>query len=267
MTDTRRKTASCGLLPDRVNTNRWFSLVETLAWLHTIDPDAIGLEGYGKKTDFYKRQCATFSRIEAQQAVVKDIKTGQTLGRAHERYDEIIDYVRAHLPRDRYAIIHGDFKFDNVVLHPTEPRVIALLDWELSTVGHPLVDLVFTTSPFWGAVKANSLGDSEPDSPYSDAAKRHAYGLPDLDQLLDRYTTNVGFDVRRDGNGTDLQVARIFNFVRGATISHGIQARTVTGQASSEFSHVYFKNTGRSVDQALRLIEKLERGERSKAKL
>lgn len=235
--------------------------------MHTIDPDRIGLENYGKKTDFYRRQCQTFSRIEAQQAIVKDTTTGRSLGRAHERYDEVVDYVRAHLPRDRYAIIHGDFKFDNVVLHPTEPRVIALLDWELSTVGHPLVDLVFTTAPFWGAVKSNSPDDAEPESPYLDAAKRRAYGLPDLDELLDRYAAKVGYDVRRDGEGRDLQVARIFNFVRGATISHGIQARTVTGQASSEFGHVYFKNTRRSVEQALRLMEELVASRDSKARL
>lgn len=93
----------------------WFSLIETLAWLHSIDPDEIGLDGYGKKTDFYKRHCNTYSRIEAQQAKVKDIKTGKELGRAHDRYDEIIEYVREHLPGNRYAIVHGDYKFDNVV--------------------------------------------------------------------------------------------------------------------------------------------------------
>jgi aminoglycoside phosphotransferase (APT) family kinase protein len=93
----------------------WFSLIETLAWLHSIDPDEIGLEGYGKKTDFYKRHCNTYSRIEAQQSKVKDIKTGKELGRAHERYDEIINYVREHLPGNRCAIVHGDYKFDNVV--------------------------------------------------------------------------------------------------------------------------------------------------------
>lgn len=93
----------------------WFSLIETLAWLHSLDPDAIGLQGYGKKTDFYARQCRTFSRIEAQQAKVKDAKTGQELGRAHEHYDEIMKYVTSNLPVDRYAIVHGDFKFDNIV--------------------------------------------------------------------------------------------------------------------------------------------------------
>ncbi|KAK5082942.1 hypothetical protein LTR05_006824 [Lithohypha guttulata] len=244
----------------------WFSLIETLAWLHSLDPDKLGLEGYGKKTDFYNRQCTTFSRIEAQQAAVKDIKTGAVLGRAHERYDEVMAYVRQNLPKDRYAIIHGDFKFDNVVLHPTEPRVIAILDWELSTIGHPLLDLLFTLSPFLGGPKANDL-DSPSSTPYDTAHSRQQYGLPDLDNLLNHYTNIVGYDVRKDNDGRDVQIARIFNLVRGATISHGIQARTVTGQASSEESWRYFRNTRRSVDSALRLIEELEGENRVVAKL
>ena len=125
------------------------ALIETQAWLHSLDPDSLGLEGYGKKKDFYSRQCNTFSRIEAQQAVVKDHKTCESVGRAHERYDEIMDHIRSNLPRgDRCSIIHGDFKFDNVVLHPTEPRIIGILDWELSTLGHPMLDVLFTTVPF-----------------------------------------------------------------------------------------------------------------------
>lgn len=96
----------------------WFSAIETLAWLHSIDPDAIGLGSYGKKTGFYARHCNTFSRIEAQQAAVKDGKTGKPLGRAHEKYDEMVDYVRSNLPGERYVIVHGDFKFDNLVRLP-----------------------------------------------------------------------------------------------------------------------------------------------------
>lgn len=91
-----------------------------------------------------------------------------------------------------------------------------------------------------------------------DVASREAYGLPDLKQLLDRYVSIVGYDVRKDNSGMDIQIARIFNMVRGATISHGIQARTVTGQASSDESWMYFRNTRRSVESALALIEELE---------
>jgi aminoglycoside phosphotransferase (APT) family kinase protein len=100
----------------------WFSAIETLAWLHSIDPDKIGLETFGKKSGFYARHCDTWSRIETQQAAVTDIKTGKPLGRAHEAYDEVLDYLRNNLPVDRHAIVHGDFKFDNLVSTPLLPR-------------------------------------------------------------------------------------------------------------------------------------------------
>ena len=95
---------------------RWLSLIDTQAWLHSLDPDALGLEGYGKKKDFYARQCNTFARIEADQAKVRDHKTGELLGRAHEYFDDIMEHIKSNLPRaDRCSIVHGDFKFDNLV--------------------------------------------------------------------------------------------------------------------------------------------------------
>ena len=94
----------------------WISLVETLAWLHSIDPDAIGLESFGKKTGFYKRHCNTFSRIEAQQARVKDVKTGRELGRAHEHFDEMVEFVSREMRSERYSVVHGDFKMVSPLL-------------------------------------------------------------------------------------------------------------------------------------------------------
>lgn len=93
----------------------WFSATDTLAKLHSIDPESIGLGSFGKSTNFYARHCNTFSRIEAQQSAVTDKKTGRQLGRAHEKYDQLIDFVRGNLPKDRSCIVHGDFKFDNLV--------------------------------------------------------------------------------------------------------------------------------------------------------
>ncbi|CAK7200307.1 hypothetical protein SEUCBS139899_002998 [Sporothrix eucalyptigena] len=238
----------------------WFSAVDTLAWLHSLDPDAIGLQGYGKKQGFYARHCNTWSRIESQQAQVQDKKTGQKLGRAHEQYDEVMDYIRANLPGERSAIVHGDFKFDNLILHPTEPRVIAILDWELSTIGHPLMDVVFFTSPFFDdyvKVRREEGSSENEESPYK-AENRKASGMPEPDELLDRYTQKVGFDLRKDGGGRDWQVGAIFQYIRSATISHGIQARTISGQASSAFSHIYFAKTKTSMEAALKRVQKVK---------
>ncbi|ETN42979.1 uncharacterized protein HMPREF1541_02137 [Cyphellophora europaea CBS 101466] len=245
----------------------WFSFIETLGWLHSIEPDAIGLQGYGKKTEFYRRHCRTYARIEEQQAKVKDVKTGKELGRAHEKFDEIVDFVRSHAPGERYAIVHGDFKFDNLVLHPTEPRVIAILDWELSTIGHPLMDLVYAVGPFWNTQTSTGHPGAESDeSPFS-PQNRSKSGMPDPEELLNRYCEIVGFDPRKDGGGRDWEVAKVFHYVRGGTIAHGIQARTISGQASSDFSHVYFENTRRSLNAALKKVEELKDNERRKAKL
>ncbi|KAL6362136.1 hypothetical protein LRP88_04211 [Fusarium phalaenopsidis] len=238
----------------------WFSAIETLAWLHSLGPDTIGLDGYGKKSGFYARQCNTWSRIEAQQAAIKDATTGKPLGRAHEKYDDIINYVGKHLPGDRYCIVHGDFKFDNLILHPTEPRVIAILDWELSTIGHPLVDLAFSTSPFFDHVTKIGKPSSSSESPYK-PENRKAYGLPEPQELLDRYTEIVGYDLRNDGGGKDWEIATIFHNIRGGTIAHGIQARTISGQASSEFSHLFFSKRKRFLDTAWQQVKKLKEQE------
>jgi len=289
----------------------WFSLVSTLAWLHSIDPDAIGLSGFGKKTAFYTRHCNTFSRIEAQQSQVRDIQTGTPLGRAHASFDEIVAFIRQNAPRDdRAAIVHGDYKFDNVVLHPTEPRVIAILDWELSTIGHPLVDAVYVVAPFWNRAAADATANKrapardDMGSEVYDPENLRTHGLPSMDELLDRYAEVARWDPRQDR----WEVAKVFHLMRvsasprpwflsfvcvfspvnsssfslecwcglcfslavlqafvytdglvqGGTISHGIQARTITGQASSEFSHVYFENTKRSLDAALAKVREIK---------
>jgi aminoglycoside phosphotransferase (APT) family kinase protein len=261
-------------LPKEQRRAAWFSLIETLAWMHSIDPDKIGLEGFGKKTGFYARHCNTFSRIEADQAKVKDIKTGKVLGRAHENYDEIVGYVRQNLPSDRYSIVHGDYKFDNVILHPTEPRVIAILDWELSTIGHPLMDAVYVVGPFWNEGRGGGQGDPTKKAASSTSSvdaflpeNREAWGLPDPEELMDRYSQITGWDPRKDNGGKDWEVAKVFHFVRGGTISHGIQARTISGQASSDFSHIYFENTRRSLESALNRVKALKEKEEVKPRL
>jgi aminoglycoside phosphotransferase (APT) family kinase protein len=105
-------------LPDMTPSDRrkaWLSLVSTLARLHAVDYTAIGLEGFGKPTGMYTRHCNTYTRIEAEQALVKDQHTGKPLGRAHEHFDEIVAHIRNNPPEERTAIVHGDYKFDNVV--------------------------------------------------------------------------------------------------------------------------------------------------------
>lgn len=203
-------------LPKEDRRAAWTSVVSTLAWLHSIDPDTIGLSSFGKKEDFYKRHCNTFSRIEAQQAQVQDIKTGAKLGRAHTHFDEIVEYIQRHAPSGRSSIIHGDYKFDNIILHPTEPRVVAILDWELSTIGHPLMDAVYLVSPYWNRAimvrlpseDTQAKGDENQDA--YDEANLKANGMPSMEEVLDVYTQRAGWDPRRDG----WNVAKVFHLMR-----------------------------------------------------
>lgn len=91
--------------------------------------------------------------------------------------------------------------------------------------------------------------------------------MPDPDELLDHYAGITGFDPRKDGGGKDWDVAKIFHHIRGGTITHGIQARTISGQASSEFSHMYFENTRRSLDAAYARVKQLTQSNTAKSKL
>lgn len=142
-----------------------------------------------------------------------------------------------------------------------------MLDWELSTIGHPLMDLVYVVSPFWNEVtKAGHPSAASKASPFL-AENRAKSGMPEPEELLDRYAEIVGHDLRKDGGGKDWEVAKIFHFVRGGTISHGIQARTISGQASSDFSHIYFENTRKSLDAALKRVRDQKNAEAARPKL
>lgn len=204
-------------LPPTDRRAAWFSVISTLAWLHSIDPDSIGLQDFGRKTGFYNRHCNTFSRIEAQQAQVKAIKTGKELGRAHPNFDEIVDYIRKNVPTDRTSIVHGDYKFDNVILHPTEPRVIAILDWELSTIGHPLMDAVYVVGPYWNRASSSGIAggpkiearDDQGGEVY-EVQNQASNGMPSMDELLDEYSRITSWDPRKD----QWEIAKVFHLMR-----------------------------------------------------
>ncbi|XP_014550877.1 hypothetical protein COCVIDRAFT_31488 [Bipolaris victoriae FI3] len=252
-------------LPKQDRRAAWKSVVSTLAWLHSIPPSSIGLSSFGKTADFYARHCTTFSRIEAQQAAVRDVTTGAPLGRAHPDFDEIVDYIRRHAPTGHSSIVHGDYKFDNIILHPTEPRVISILDWELSTIGHPLLDIVYLVNPYWNrASKVQPAPGTKGEGlRVYDEENLGESGMPSMEEVLNVYMERAGWDPRGEG----WEVAKVFHLMRGSVISHGIQARTISGQASSEFSYVYFKNTKRGLDEAIRMVREMKAKEDVKSSL
>jgi aminoglycoside phosphotransferase (APT) family kinase protein len=211
-------------LPPTERRSAWFSLISTLAWLHSIDPDSIGLSDFGKKKDFYTRHCNTFSRIEAQQAKVKDIKTGAELGRAHSNFDEIVDYIRKNVPSDRTSIIHGDYKFDNVILHPTEPRVIAILDWELSTLGNPMMDVCYACAPYWNRAQTGGAARDDQGGEVYLPENQRRNGMPSMDELVDEYAKITGWDPRKD----QWEIAKVFHLMRVSSRMIGAQGFVLT---------------------------------------
>ena len=110
----------------------WMGLADAMAAMHNVRPEAVGLEDYGKPGNYFARQIARWSRQweESQSDPIPEL-------------DELSAWLVEHQPQDdgRVSLAHGDYRMGNVIFHPTEPRVAAILDWELSTLGHPLADL------------------------------------------------------------------------------------------------------------------------------
>lgn len=181
-----------------------------LAALHRIDPAAVGLADYGRPGGYVARQLARWS-----QQYLDDELAGR-----HPAMDRLVDWLREHLPASgETAITHGDFRVDNMIFHPTEPRVLAVLDWELSTLGDPLADFAYHAMMY--RMPPDILGGIA-------GVDLQAAGLPDEAAYVAAYCRRTG----RDGI-PDLDYYISFNMFRFAAILHGIKGRVARGTAAS----------------------------------
>ena len=191
----------------------YFSMAETMAQLHAVDWAAAGLADYGKPGNYFSRQIARWSRQW------QDSKT-----RDNPDLDRLIAWLPAHIPPgDETTICHGDLRMGNLMFHPTEPRVIAVLDWELSTLGHPLADVTYNCLA-WHTLPTEYGGIRGLD--------HVALGIPTEKEYLARYYAASG-----RGRGTDDTVAGFhyaFSLFRFAVIFEGIAARAAAGNAASD---------------------------------
>jgi aminoglycoside phosphotransferase (APT) family kinase protein len=190
---------------------RYFDAMnETLARLHSIDYAAIGLANYGRPGNYFERQIARWSK-----QYVSDVEAGRD-----PYMDRLIDWLPAHVPAgDETRIVHGDFRVDNMIFHPTEPRVLAVLDWELSTLGHPLADfsyhlMMYRMPPL---VTAGLKG-----------ADLEALNIPSETDYVASYCRRTG---RAGIAHLDFYLA--FSLFRFAAIAHGIKGRLARGTAAS----------------------------------
>ena len=182
-----------------------------IARLHQVDYAAVGLGDYGRPGNYFERQIARWS---AQ--YLDDSDAGRDAN-----MDRLVAWLPANIPAgDETAVVHGDMRCDNIIFHPTEPRILAVLDWELSTLGHPGADFAYQAMMYRMPphIVAGLAG-----------ADLAALNIPDETAYLDSYCRRTG---RTDGMpGYDFYVA--FNFFRIAAIFHGIKGRVIRGTAAS----------------------------------
>lgn len=184
---------------------------DTIARLHGIDYAAIGLADYGKPGNYFARQLARWSK-----QYFEDADAGRDAN-----MERLIDWLQANLPVDDDAasIIHGDFRIDNLIFHPTEPRVLAVLDWELSTLGHPGADFAYHAMMY--RMPPNIVAGLG-------GANLAELGIPGEKDYLAAYCKRTG-----RGGMPDYGYYMAFNFFRLAAIFHGIKGRVIRGTASS----------------------------------
>jgi aminoglycoside phosphotransferase (APT) family kinase protein len=201
-------------LPDLSNPERtalYDDINRVIATLHGLDPAAIGLADYGKPSDYLARQIARWSR---------QYRASET--DPQPAMDRLIEWLPGQIPGAAATrIVHGDLRMDNLIIHPTEPRVLAILDWELSTLGDPLAD--FSYHMLTWHLRANEFrGMAGADLP--------GLGIPGADAYLARYA-------ERSGLGAPApevwEVYLIYNLFRLAAILQGIARRVDEGTAAS----------------------------------
>ncbi|MFW2388250.1 MAG: phosphotransferase, partial [Polyangiales bacterium] len=184
-------------------------LARVLAAIHKVNLETTGLSDYGRPNAYVARQVKRWSKqyVDSQTADV-------------EPMNRLIDWLPANIPDDEAtALVHGDYRLDNIIFHPTEPRALAVIDWELSTLGHPLSDLAYTCMLY--DVMLPKIGGLA-------GVDFQASGIPTEDAFVARYCEQVG----RDGV-PDLNYYKAFSIFRLAAIAQGVYKRSLDGNASS----------------------------------
>ena len=205
------------MLPDQSPKQRgevYDAMNETFAKLHNMDWQKLGLEDFGKPGNYVGRQVARWT---------KQYKASET-----DRIDEmekLIEWLPQHLPADaRDSIVHGDYRLDNMILHPTEPKVVAVLDWELCTIGDPMADFTYHLMQ-WMMPEGTTTGGGTGSLLGADLA---ALGIPSMEAYTDAYCR------RTNRTGVpNLDYYAAYNFFRLAGILQGIVGRVRDGTASN----------------------------------
>ncbi len=206
-----------------------------IAALHRVDYPALGLADYGKPGNYFGRQIERWT---------KQYRAAET--ERIEAMDNLIAWLPAHLPAgDETSLAHGDYRIDNLIFHPTEPRILAVLDWELSTLGHPMADLAYHCMP-WRFAPGRFRGLAGLDL--------QALGIPDEADHVSAYCLRVGRD-RVSPEAWEYFMA--FGMFRLVAILQGIAARAQQGNASNQDAIETGRQARPLAEQAWRQVERL----------
>ncbi|WP_336952752.1 phosphotransferase [Sphingobium aromaticivastans] len=206
----------------------------TIAALHRLDPEAVGLGDYGRPGNYFERQIVRWSK-----QYLEDEAAGRDPG-----MDRLIEWLPTAIPAgDETRVVHGDFRCDNMIFHPTEPRILAVLDWELSTLGHPLADFAYHAMMFrMPPDVVAGLGGA--DLP--------ALGIASEEEYRAAYCRNAGRPLISDA---DYAFCIAFNFFRLAAIFHGIKGRVIRGTAASAHAKERVESLPRLIALAVESME------------
>ncbi len=187
-------------------------IIRVMAALHDVDINAVGLDDYGKPGNYFERQINRWS---------KQYRASET--EVIPAMDKLIDWLNANLPEDNAGacLIHGDYRLDNLMLHESDRRIIAVLDWELSTLGNPLADLAYFCMGLRLPKTAHSNGLAGMD--------RQALGIPSEEMIVARYCELRGVEKI---DHWDFYL--VFSYFRLAAIAQGVYKRALGGNASNE---------------------------------
>ena len=198
-------------------------MIDTMAALHGIDHEAVGLGDYGKPGNYFERQVGRWT---------KQYRASET--EHMPEVERLIEWLPRTMPaQDRVSIVHGDFRIDNMIFDAAEPRVLAVLDWELSTLGDPLADFSYLLMN-WVTEPEGRSGIQGLDLP--------ALGIPTLEETVERYCAATG----RTGL-PDLNWYFSYNLFRLTGIVQGIRKRILEGTASSAQAEACLLYTSRCV--------------------
>lgn len=188
-------------------------MITVLGALHRVDVDAIGLSDYGRSGNYFERQFSRWS----QQYQLSETHTIAEM-------NDLIAWLQKHLPKDdgRVALVHGDYRMDNLMFHPTEAKIVAVLDWELSTLGHPFADLAYQCMQL-------RLPDSVGKATGLGGVDRHKLGIPSEQEYVASYCKLMGIDTIPNWN-----FYLAFSFFRLAAIAQGVAKRAQEGNASNK---------------------------------